>query len=619
MSQQGDIFTMTVVQKHRGPDDYGHVFIGGENPFFVHDASEGDILPSFLAFGHRRLSILDCSEAGRQPFSADNGNYWITYNGEVYNYKELRDELRYAGYTFHTETDTEVILAAYREWGTRCFSRFNGMWGMAIWDAPRQQLILSRDRFGVKPLHYACLDNALIFASEIKGVLASDRVKAKANNHVIADYLKWGVVNHGTETFFDNIHAFPPGHFAVIPRGLPTGMRPEPFWQLENKPLNITANDAEEFFRTLFEDSVRLRMRSDVPVGSCLSGGLDSSAIVCVASRCAENGGQMNTFTSVFDDPRFDERHWATLVNDRVGAKHHFVSPTQEGFLDDLQNLIWHQEEPFTSASIYAQWRVMQSARETSVPVLLDGQGADEILCGYRKFYMLYLRDLAQKGHWHVFLNELKGLVVNGDRGLLRFWEGKRYLPAFLRERTEGTQSWLASEFTKIYYSSEVKLASMKSVAERQKEDLFQFSVPSLLRYEDRNSMAWSIESRVPFLDYRLVELALSFPTNIKLAAGQTKAILRHALHGIVPQVILERRDKMGFVTPQQSWIKDLLGKVMAESFCPNCYRPEQILSPVSLSAALNSYRNGHRRISDGELFRAFLLHVWMERFDVIS
>lgn len=611
------IFQMTAVQAHRGPDDHGHVFLGGGPALFAREPNDAQVPSRLLALGHRRLSILDCTEAGRQPMASADGEDWIAYNGEVYNYVELREDLSRLGHRFHTGTDTEVILAAYRQWGNDCFARFNGMWGIALWDGRRQQLVLSRDRLGVKPLHYAFVGNVLYFASEIKGILAALPEAPRANAVVVADYLKWGSVNHADQTFFAGIQAFPPGHFAVVAPDSPTRLIPQGFWTPDAKQVSANFDEAATHFRDLFSDAVRLRMRSDVKVGSCLSGGLDSSSIVCVAAGLTGAAGGMNTFTSVFDDPRFDERQWAALVNEAARAQPHYVTPSQQTFLADLDALVWHQEEPFTSASIYAQWCVMREARKAGVPVLLDGQGADEGLCGYRKFYLFYLRELARAGRWPALLGELAQLALHGDRGLLRWREGSRYLPAFLRRRVSGVDGWVDPGFASAYSQSRIDLGGYKPVAERQKDDLLRFSVPSLLRYEDRNSMAWSIESRVPFLDYRLVEWLLTLPTEVKLAGGRTKAVLREALRGTVPQKVLDRRDKMGFVTPQQEWLKTQLGETMADAFRPGRFRAARFLRAEALGDSLRAYRTGDSNISDGALFRAYMLHAWMERFDV--
>lgn len=609
---------MTEVQSHRGPDGVGHLLIGATARLTAEKVAEtqpGD----FLALGHRRLAILDCTSAGAQPMSSPDGKYWISYNGEVYNYLELRGELEAAGYRFSSGSDTEVVLAAYRAWGVRCFERFNGMWAMAIWDAQRQCLVLSRDRLGVKPLYLLKTNKALLFASEIKGILATNLIEPRLNISVAIDYLKWSMVGHRLESFFQGITAFPPGHYAVVEKNTVKLSPAVPFWCLTPSSSSLGMEDAAREFAEHFKESVRLRLRSDVPVGSCLSGGLDSSAIVCEMNRQHDAGATaLHTFNAASHDPRFDERRWADLVNTRVQAQAHYTFPAPDGFEQELDQLLWHQEEPFTSASIYAQWQIMKAARGQGVPVLLDGQGADECLCGYRKFYMFYLRQLIQERRIGRFIKEVSALLVQGDRGLLRWREGARYLPFFLRTRIAGIRELLQPGLRKTWDSCQINLGEVGSIAERQIADIQKYSVPSLLRYEDRNSMAWSIESRVPFLDYRLVEWTVAAPTGVKLAGGRTKAVLRKALRGLVPDEILDRRDKMGFVTAQEVWMKKELQPAIEQCFSDESFPLASFFDQKVLLAEYRNWLvNGKGTVSQQELFRVFILARWVKRFNV--
>lgn len=608
---------MTEVQAHRGPDGAGHLLIGrssrmssGKMP-----AVEGE---DFLALGHRRLAILDCTTAGLQPMASHDGKDWICFNGEIYNYLEIRAELSRSGFSFRTGTDTEVVLAAYRAWGVECFKRFNGMWGIALWDGSHKRLILSRDRLGVKPLFFASTSDALVFSSEIKAILGTDLVVPQINMGVAIDYLKWSMVNHRDETFFSHINSFPPGHYAVVDERYV--IEPRPFWSLEAQPVVESMNMAEAAtkFSEIFLDAVALRMRSDVPVGACLSGGLDSSAIVCQANqlRTAE-AGRIHTFNAASEDPRFDERVWCRLVNESVAANAHHFFPDAEGFAADLDSLIWHQEEPFTSASIYAQWVIMRAARESGIPVLLDGQGADEGLCGYRKYYLFYMRELLERGEFSSFVSEGFALLMHGDRGLLRWREGSRYLPSFLRQHVPDLSSVLTLRGTQAWNESHLSLGKAKSIAERQILDLTRFSVPSLLRYEDRNSMAWSVESRVPFLDYRLVEWLVNLDPGLKLHGGQTKALMRNALRGMVPDQILDRRDKMGFVTAQEIWMKGRLSPLIKECLLSADFPLASLVDAKALYTAYESWQFGRTGLGQADVFRVFILARWMLRFNV--
>lgn len=612
------IFTMTAVQKHRGPDDHGHLFVGPDAADFVRDESDG--VPDqghFAALGHVRLSILDVTEGARQPMHLTDGKDWISYNGEIYNYVELRAELQELGFSFRTTGDTEVLLAAYRAWGMECFNRFNGMWAVIIWDEKNGCFVLSRDRFGVKPLHYATCNGALYLSSEIKGITSATDVARTANRAAIFEFLKFGTVNQSNKTFFAHIHAFPPGHFAIIDPETPEQIAPQRFWDFTApQSAKITQAEADAEFARLLKSAVNIRMRSDVPVGSCLSGGLDSSSIVGLAAKGqAEN---FHTFTSCFDDPRFDERRWAELVNAQMQTQAHYVMPDQQAFIEDLEKLIWHQEEPFTTASIFAQWCIMRAARSAGIPVLLGGQGADEVLCGYRKFIMYYLRELLRQKRFGKLGSELFALLLRGDRGLLNLKDAQRYLPTWMRKGAgKDSRQYLCETAQIEYATTQSRIAGESSVSERQKMDINHFSVPSLLRYEDRNSMAFSIETRVPFLDYRLVDWAVGLPTGIKIGNGQSKAILRRAMRGTVPDEVLDRRDKMGFVTPQKVWMEEQLGEVIQACFAKPELRIGILVDIEALRAGVAGYRADDKTVSDSVLFRLFMLEVWMQSFDV--
>lgn len=550
--------------------------------------------------------------------ASTDGRDWVSFNGEIYNYLEIRAELMRAGFSFRTGTDTEVILAAYRAWGVDCFSRFNGMWGIALWDGAHRHLVLSRDRLGVKPLFFTTTAKGLVFSSEIKAILSTGLVAPRLNLRVAIDYLKWSMVNHHDETFFADIGSFPAGHYAVIDERLT--VHPKPFWSIEvgNAPETTEMEEAAPRFREIFRDSVALRMRSDVPVGSCLSGGLDSSAIVCQATELISGGADpLHIFNAASEDIRFDERQWCRLVQQRTGAHAHYVFPDGDGFATELDQLVWHQEEPFTTASIYAQWAIMRAARESGIPVLLDGQGADEGLCGYRKYYFFYLRELLAKGDIPTLLWEGMSLVLRGDRGLLRWRDGTRYLPAFLRRAAVDLSSVLTQHGRDLWNESSLDLGGARSIRERQILDLQRYSVPSLLRYEDRNSMAWSVETRVPFLDYRLVEWLVSLDAGLKLRGGQTKAVMREGLRGLVPDRILDRRDKMGFVTAQELWMKARLGEMAKECLRGRDFPLSSIIDGRRLANAFDPGDQGPPAIQQADVFRVFILANWMRRFHV--
>lgn len=619
-----EIAQMTIVQSHRGPDGEGYAFVDAHGACqLLPTLRSAPLPPAHIALGHRRLAILDTSKAGLQPMSTSDGAYTICYNGEVYNYLELKTELEATGSHFSTGTDTEVVLEAFRRWGTGCFSRFNGMWALAIWDRQRRQLVLSRDRFGIKPLYLTQHSDRLYFASEIKSLLTIKSLPRKLNRQRAADFLRWGVVDHTNETFFDGITSFPPGHYCTIHMDTPQRVNPEPFWRppAAHKlgSAHISKADAESHFRTLFDSAVALRQRSHVPVGACLSGGLDSSAIVCAATQQLPNGHQLATFTSASTNPTFDERDWSNLIVEKCNTKAHTIFPESDAFMNDLEQLLKTQEQPFPSASIYAQYLLMRAARTAQIPVLLDGQGADEVLCGYRKYTAYALLEAAQNNRWMDLLAGLAWWTVQGDRGLVRLSEGVRYLPRFLQKGdADPLTNLVTSEFQNDWLESHpTGEASTYRSSERQIDDLLKFSVPPLLRYEDRNSMAWSIESRVPFLDYRLVEFMLELPTELKVERSRTKSLMRSALRGRVPDPILDRRDKMGFVTPQHDWMTGPL----KQHFTHQLEAPD-----FSISSLIDGKRTAKLLDAKGywagaalnAVFRVFILDKWAKLHNVV-
>ncbi len=394
------VASMTRAMAHRGPDDEGYLFVDTRSG--VHTAAGGRDTPAAvlnsgyayaptmmadnladgaynLALGNRRLAVLDLSPAGHQPMCNEDGTIWIVHNGEIYNFVELRAELAALGHRFPSEGDTEVILHAYEQWGHECLNRLNGMWAFCIWDSRKGRLFCARDRFGVKPFYYYFEDGVFAFASEIKPLLALG-VPRKPNDALAYDFLRWGLPEHTQETFFEGIHKLAPSHYLSL--DLNGNLRVERYWELnvsseiEGGPDDRACSDA---FLESFTDAVRLRLRSDVPVGSCLSGGLDSSSVVCVASRLRDSNGDSSpsnsqmTFSSCFDDHRFDEREYIEEVVRKARAERHYVFPTPEGFLRELGELLWHQEEPFAGTSVFAQWLLMKEARSSGVTVMLDG------------------------------------------------------------------------------------------------------------------------------------------------------------------------------------------------------------------------------------------------------
>lgn len=576
--------TATTQLRHRGPDDEGYL-LGSVARRRVFEAAGVDTdgrlaLPRLaertgescdIALGFRRLSILDLSPAGHQPMRSEDGRLWLVFNGEIYNFIELRAELAALGHVFHSGTDSEVLLAAYAAWGTACLARFNGMWALGIWDVERETLFLARDRFGVKPLFYAQDGTTFSFASEIKALVGPHGVPFTPSAGAVFDYLVDGRLPspRAGDTFFEGVRQVPPGHHLTVTKSAVTL---EQYYELSSDATDV--GDAEATARAygaLLEDSVRLRLRADVAVGSCLSGGVDSSSIVCLANGMLRShggaiGDRQKTISAVYDGAgRYNERTHIDTVIAATGTDARFVYPTEPWLRRDIERLVWHQDEPFTSTSIFAQWCVMSAVHDAGMTVLLDGQGADEALAGYRPFEVV-LADRLRRGR----LGEAARLArairrVTGDGLGRQFARALAFqLPAVLQRglrvrRTRRRASLLRADFAAAQHARAVPEPSRRDLQQHLWEMTVEESLPHLLRYEDRNSMAFHVEARVPFVDYRLVEFAFQRAGMHRVRDGWSKWPLRRAMQGIVPEAILWRRDKVGFETPEAEWLRTWL------------------------------------------------------------
>ncbi|HWE82665.1 MAG TPA: asparagine synthase (glutamine-hydrolyzing) [Gaiellaceae bacterium] len=593
------VYRMTMALRHRGPDDEGYVATTSDQAVFLGgpDTVPGCLPPGSprvpdaefpggadVVLGVRRLAILDPSPAGHQPMGSAAGRF-IVHNGEIYNYRELRTELAAFGHRFMGGSDTEVALAAYEQWGTDCFGRFNGMWATAIWDRPRGTLVLARDRFGVKPLYLAAAPaGGLAFASEIKALLAGG-VTARPHEPSLSTFLDTGRIDvSGAATCFDGIEQVEPGTFVEYPlEGTPAATR---FYRLA--PRVPASRDAAAELVSLLDDAVALRLRSDVPVGSCLSGGLDSSAIVSLAqSRLDPNAERMRTFTFAAAAAQIDETRFATAVADRAGAEAYFATAPDD-MAEQVLATAWDQDEPIGSGSVVAQRLVMALAHANGAKVLLDGQGGDEVLAGYSYYRPARLADLVVSLRLARAVSELRSSV--GNDGLTAAWLGRATLGE-LRRRRPGHG----------------RLVS------RQLDDI-RLHLPALLHYEDRNSMAFSIEARLPFLDYRIVELGLGLPGATKIAAGWTKAILRHALESRLPADVVWRRDKVQFSVPQVDWLRGPLRELAGDLLSG----PSFAARPVADAGAAHSLL-ARIDVLDGteadRLWRLLALELWYRTF----
>ena len=532
-----------------------------------------------------------------------NGN-WIVYNGEIYNYLELREELKRSGRSFQTNTDTEVILTAYEEWGVECLTKLNGMWAFAIWDHRKRKLFCARDRFGIKPLYFILSKDHFVFASEIKAVLASGLSKITPNDRAIYEFLTYGMVDHLHESFFKDIYRLRPGECIRVDE---TGnLVSESWWNLK---MNDTPKDINGAFRHLFKDSVRLRLRSDVPVGSCLSGGLDSSYVV---SQMSELIDTVNTFSAVYGKGRHgDESEFIDEMVHAIHATHYTVTPDPWDLQKDLPKLIYHQEEPFGGTSIFAQWKVMELAKDKNITVLLDGQGADEQLGGYHKYFGILFGILFKRLEWvKLAYSLIDYLRLHGKMNILAHTT-YYLLPMKLRQVVRKRLVPLNPVFRKKYahhYPSDYP---------NHFNDVLMFfmmhSLPQLLRYEDKNSMAFSRETRLPFLDYRLVELIHSLPAEMKINRGVTKKVMRDAMDGSVPDRIRTRHDKIGFETPEVEWFRNELHPFITDILNSNCFSERPYWDCDQVKAAYE--RLVERKGTGSNIWRFLSVELWLETF----
>jgi asparagine synthase (glutamine-hydrolysing) len=586
---------------HRGPDGNGSY------------EAEG------VALGFRRLAIIDLSDAGLQPFASEDGALQIVHNGEVYNYRELRRELEAKGHRFRSATDTEVMLAAYREWGDGCVERFNGMWAFALWDGPRRRLFCSRDRFGVKPFYYRFGGGRFVFASEPRAFRGDPSTWLEANPRAVHDYLDQAYLDHTDETFFAGIRKLPPAHSLVVDE---SGLRTQRYWSLEQH--DPPAGDAADALRELFLDSIRLRLRSDVPAGTALSGGLDSSAIAVTVDHLLKTekenavavGPRQRTFTAYFDVPGFDERPYAEAVVGRTEAEPHWITFGPDELATDLPAIVEAQGEPFGSTSICAGWYVMREARRAGVTVMLDGQGGDEVLAGYRAHLGFRLADLLAAGRLRELGGELRSFHGVHSASALLTTMSRPFAPEALtrlvRSRTRGAGALVHPHLRALEPAPAANghAPFPDRLRRHQQLILTRRGLPELLRYEDRNSMAHAIEARVPFLDYRIVELCFSLPGGELIRGGRTKDVLRRALGDLLPPTVRDRRDKLGFVTPERLWLRGKLGELAGDVFASRAFAERGFVDAAAARRRLERHRRGE--VEAGmELWRALNLELW--------
>jgi len=541
---------------HRGPDGKGF------EEFLVSDSgssrsSEASGAATVL-FGFRRLAIIDLSEAASQPMATPNGRFHLIFNGEIYNYREIAAELASLGHSFRTRSDAEVLLLAWQEWGISVLPRLTGMFSFAVFDRQNATVLLARDPFGVKPLHYFQTRTSLVFASEIAPLLNFPGVSRRANAQTVYEFLSGAFGEHSNRTFFQDVQQLPAAHYLLISCVSPGAAAPVCYWEVKRKSTDrISPGQSSSRFRELFEKSVDLHLRSDVPVGISLSGGMDSSAITATARSTQGPDFPLHTFSYVADDPRLSEQTWCEIVNRATSAQQHLVHVRPDELVRDCEHLIRVQEQPFGSPTIYAQYRIFRSAHEHGVKVVLTGQGADQYL-GYIHHLPVRLASILRQGRWLAAIRFLRhsGSLPISQAQLLRSLV-RHTLPKRLKEAARGFRASGPPGMNKEWFRARGIEATENAHTEDQyslhdlmKQNLLQ-TLPGLLRVEDRNAMAFSVENRVPFLSTELVDFVFSLPEEEIISdQGRCKAVLLRAMEGLVPEEILERRDKIGFAMP---------------------------------------------------------------------
>ena len=582
--KEEDIKKMTDVISHRGPDGEGH---------FVYKN---------IAFGHRRLAVLDLSEFGHQPMV--NDDYALVFNGEIYNYIEIKEKLIKLGYIFNTNSDTEVVIKAFKEWGDKCVEEFNGMWSFAIYDKTKNTTFISRDRFGIKPFYYFNNNKSFYFGSEIKQILTFME-NPKVDKQVLYDFLYLGYQHYDKNTFFEDIKNLRPGHNLYYDHDT-NNIEIKKYYNLkkEDKIYN-TLEESVEAYKTKFNDSINFRLRSDVKVGTCLSGGLDSSYVAKIASEKYKNEDKFTAITAKSIDVRNDESHYAKIVADIYNLNWKITEPSKADFFNAIDDIIYNQEEPFGSPSIIMQYFVMKKAKEEGCIVMLDGQGGDETLLGYERYYIPYLNSIKNPIKR---ISEFRKLSKNSKLSLKQLLSYYLYfgIPK-LREYYLIKRNNYILDKNKIYFNKRLVsefTKSSKDLFSLQEKELLELQLEKLLKFEDRNSMAHSIEARVPFLDYRLVECALAIPAKFKIKDGWSKYILRKCYGEDAPKEIVWRKNKFGFEAPSKKWMSD-------KSFFLKTINDSEFLKQViKKDSALDN-------LEENTLWKLFNIAKWAEKFNV--
>lgn len=602
---------MNNLLNHRGPDDEGYVCILSSNNAFQQYSGKNSVdeirnlysvidESSFekpdIVLAHKRLSIIDLSPKGHCPMSDENKKIWITYNGEIYNYIELRNELISHGYKFFTGSDTEVIINSYLHWGKDCLTRFNGMWAFALWDSINKELFLARDRFGVKPLYYSHTPDYFAFSSEIKPLLYLNENRIDINISKISFFILYGNRLNDNRTYINGIESLKPSHYAILKDDKLTTSS---YYNIKtNSCLNT---NLEEEFLSLLKNSIELRYRSDVPVGVCLSGGFDSSSIVALSNEI--NRKELSTFSAVWDETECDESKYIDVINSRFKCIPNKIKPSVNDFAEVFEKISYYQEVPTEGPGLYPQWFVMQKAHG-NVKVLLDGQGGDEVTGGY--FHEgHFLRKLISE-HKCIKLIASVPLLINYCRKKGLHYSLSSLFPGMynklVREKLSSKKKILNKD---IFQDSDNELLHLDVIPPKIFSNyikdlsyhyIMNVTIPTLLHYEDRSSMAHSIESRVPFLDYRLVEFMLNIPDDNLIYKITPRRLYRSAMRNFLPVEIIQRKDKFGYPTPFVQWSRTILKSYINDTLLENDSRFLEFINRDKLELILKEH---YSRIKD--------------------
>ncbi len=631
---------MTYKVRHRGPDDEGYLLAGGSIDG-IRSFSGADSIPPIktkypqleldakpiLGMGFRRLSILDVHESGHQPMLDESLGIALSFNGEIYNYLELRNELISHGYSFFSQSDTEVIIKAYHAWGDECVTRFNGMWAFALWDAKQQRLFCSRDRYGVKPFYYCIHASQLFWGSEIKQLLSAP-IDKSLNKAMIWRSLKINsMLVYDDDTYWQHIHSLQPGHNLSVVNG---AVEIREYYHLDIDSFetsSLSFKKAVTKYQELFLDSIALQLRSDVPVGATLSGGMDSSAIVCSAVR--KLAEPMQTFSSFYDStPALDERKWISKIAQHTGCISHLVSPHASDAMAWWEKATYLNDMPI-AAGFVSQFAVMQQAHESGIKVLMSGQGSDELSAGYRHASYRYFADLLRDVKLGKLHRQLHAYLPKNKAKESLAMLGKIGLSALLPESAlyKLEFNFLRFDPFDASFTRQAKKESdehiLKHIADIKSSRLSNFlynmmrntSIRTLLHFEDRISMGNSVESRVPFLDHRLVDFVFTLPSSYKIKPPYTKYIHRQAMKPLIPVAIYERKDKGIFSSPfYQDWMKGEMRNFLSDILNSIEFRQRGIWNLPRIHKQWHSYLAGNNQAAE-MLYQSIALELWFRSY----